>query len=230
VLGILTINLLLGQASPEAVTGLAQRTGADVLFVQELTSAAAAGLDRAGIDGQLPHRIAETRDGSGGSGIYARFPLADGLALASFMMAQPAARLKLPDGQQIDLVCIHLGAPAPPYLRERAARWRRELGMVPPPGDPPRVIAGDFNATADHASFRRLLSRGHADAAIQTGNGLVPTWGPGGRLGVLTVDHVLVDRRCAVLATSIHRVPGTDHRAVYARIRLPACTASHRQP
>jgi endonuclease/exonuclease/phosphatase family metal-dependent hydrolase len=38
---------------------------------------------------------------------------------------------------------------------------------------------------------------------------------------VITIDHVLVDRRCAVLASSVHAVPGTDHRAVYAVIRLP---------
>jgi len=33
-----------------------------------------------------------------------------------------------------------------------------------------------FNATLDHAQFRRLLRRSYADAAIQAGNGLSPTW------------------------------------------------------
>ena len=38
---------------------------------------------------------------------------------------------------------------------------------------------------------------------------------------VLTLDHVLADRSCAVLAYSVHVVPGSDHRAVYAEIQLP---------
>jgi hypothetical protein len=38
---------------------------------------------------------------------------------------------------------------------------------------------------------------------------------------VLTLDHVLVDRRCAVLEYSVHVIPGTDHRAIYAEVQLP---------
>jgi endonuclease/exonuclease/phosphatase (EEP) superfamily protein YafD len=86
------------------------------------------------------------------------------------------------------------------------------------------VLAGDFNATLDHAQLRRFLRLGYVDAASQVGRGLVPTWGPepNGRPAMLAVDHVLVDRRCAVLTTSAHRVPGSDHRALYAELRLPA--------
>ena len=86
------------------------------------------------------------------------------------------------------------------------------------------ILVGDYNATPDHAQFRRLLRLGYVDAASQVGHGLVPTWGPEPRSGLalFTVDHVLVDPRCAVLATSVHVVPGSDHRALYARFRLPA--------
>ena len=45
--------------------------------------------------------------------------------------------------------------------------------------------------------------------------------GPCGKLALLTIDHVLVDRRCAVVATSVHVLPGSDHRAVFAEVRLP---------
>jgi endonuclease/exonuclease/phosphatase (EEP) superfamily protein YafD len=83
------------------------------------------------------------------------------------------------------------------------------------------VLAGDFNATLDHVQFRRLLRTGHVDAAGQVGKGLVPTWGPVGRLAVLAIDHVVVDPGCAVLAASVHNLPGSDHRAVYAELRLP---------
>lgn len=107
--------------------------------------------------------------------------------------------------------------------------WRDDLavlaamGVPAGPCDPPSIVAGDFNSTLDHAGFRRLLRRGLADAARETGRGLVPTWSPAPwwPLGLLAIDHILVDRRCAVLETSVHRLPGTDHRAVFARLRLP---------
>jgi endonuclease/exonuclease/phosphatase (EEP) superfamily protein YafD len=222
VLGVLTANLLVGRAPAEAVVALVRSTGADVLFVQELTGDAAARLSCAGLSRLLPHQVTDARDSSLGSGIYARFALSCGLGLAPVATAQPTAQLELPSGQRVDLVCVHLSAPFPPSLRHRVVQWRDELALLPPPGDPPRVLAGDFNATADHAHFRRLLRLGHADAARETGNGLAPTWGPRGKRALLTLDHVLVDRRCAVLASSVHPLPGTDHRAVYARFQLPA--------
>lgn len=223
VLRVLTANLLVGRASAEAVTALVRRHSVDVLFLQELTSSAAVRLSQAGLNQLLPHQMADVRDESaGGSGIYARFPLSSGLPLPPVSMAQPTARLALPAGQRVELVCVHPCAPSPPSLRRSVARWRAELAVLPPPADPPRVIAGDFNATADHAQFRRLLRLGHIDAAEQDGNGLAPTWGPAGKPALLTIDHVLLDPRCAVLATAVHSLPGSDHRAVYAKFRLPA--------
>jgi endonuclease/exonuclease/phosphatase (EEP) superfamily protein YafD len=223
VLRVLTANLLAGQASEEAVAGLVQCKDVDVLFLQELTGAAVTRLGQAGLSHLLPYEMTDVRDGGPrGSGIYARFPLGGGLPLAPTAMAQPTARLELPSGQQVELICVHPCAPTPLSSRRSVARWREELAVLPPPADPPRLLAGDFNATADHAQFRRLLRLGHVDAAGRAGNGLAPTWGPAGKLALLTLDHVLVDPRCAVLAASVHHLPGSDHRAVYTEIRLPA--------
>jgi len=219
-LRVLTVNLLCGRADAEAVVALVRRTGADVLFLQELTDDAMTRLKQARLGDLMPQEIAELRGGPRGSGIYSRFPLSEGVPLAPVHAAQPTAVLELPGGESVELVCVHPHPPIPPWSRG-VARWRRELAVLPPPGELPRVLAGDFNATVDHALFREVLRLGYADAALQVGNGLVPTWGPAGRLPLITIDHVLVDRRCAVLASSVHAVPGSDHRAVYAEIRLP---------
>jgi endonuclease/exonuclease/phosphatase (EEP) superfamily protein YafD len=220
VLRVLTVNVLCGRADAEVVVALVRRTGADVLFLQELTSAAMASLSRAGLDELMPQKITELRRSSLGSGIYSRCPLSEGQPLAPVYAAQPTALLRLPGGEAVELACVHPRAPLPPSP-QGVARWRQELAVLPPPGKLPRVLAGDFNATLDHAPFRRVLRLGYADAALQAGNALVPTWGPLGSRPVITIDHVLVDRRCAVLASSVHTVPGTDHRAVYAELRLP---------
>jgi endonuclease/exonuclease/phosphatase (EEP) superfamily protein YafD len=226
VLRVITANLLHGRAAEEAIVGLVQRNAADVLFLQELTEPAVNRLKQAGLTDLLPHEMIDVRGESArGSGIYARFPLSNGLGLTPISVAQPTARLELPGGHRADLVCVHPHPPKPPWSRRNVARWRRELTVLPPPADPaagpPRVLAGDFNATADHAHFRELLRLGHVDAASEAGKGLLPTWAPWGSPGLLTIDHVLVDPRCAVLAASVHRLPGSDHLAVYAEFRLP---------
>ena len=219
-LQVLTLNLFAGQADADAVVARVRAVAADVLFAQELTDEVATRLKQAGLDDLLPHSTLDLRGGPRGSGIYSRFPLAEGPLVPYAHAAQPTALLTLPGGETVELICVHPCAPT----RQRAgvARWRRELGGLPAPGGRPRVVAGDFNATLDHSAFRDVLRLGYADSARQTGKGLVPTWGLPGRGAVLTLDHVLVDRACAVLGCSVQAVPGSDHRAVYAEIQLSA--------
>jgi endonuclease/exonuclease/phosphatase (EEP) superfamily protein YafD len=84
------------------------------------------------------------------------------------------------------------------------------------------IVAGDFNATLDHSVFRSAIA-GCADAAEQAGEGLTATWstrwprwlGP-------QIDHVLVTGGITTETLSVHDVPGSDHRAVLTRLRLPA--------
>jgi endonuclease/exonuclease/phosphatase (EEP) superfamily protein YafD len=225
VLRVLTVNLLYGRAAGAPLVELVHRTGADVLFLQELTDDAATRLKAAGLSDLLPGEMRDIqRYRYRGSGIYARYPLRGGLAIGDSFASQPTARLDLPAGPSVQLVCVHPHPPFPPWSRRAAPRWRGELAALPPPGDQPVILAGDYNATADHAQFRRLLRLGYVDAASQAGHGLVPTWGPRARGGpaLLTLDHVLIDPRCAVLGTAAHRLAGSDHRALYAEFRLPA--------
>ena len=224
VLRVLTANLLAGRAGAEAVAELVCRKHADVLFVQELTDGAAARLERAGLGDLLPHRVTQPMRHGAGDGIYARYPLRGGPLAAPASAAWCTARLDLPSGQFVQLACIHASPPQPPWAPGVTARWRSQLSALPAPGAGPRILAGDFNATLDHAQFRRLLRRGYVDAASQAGHGLSLTWGPqpGRRPALLAINHVLVDRRCAVVTTSAHRLTGSDHRALYAELRLPA--------
>jgi endonuclease/exonuclease/phosphatase family metal-dependent hydrolase len=220
-LRVLTVNLLVGRADPEAIVARVRQDGLDVLFLQELTAGAQTRLKQAGLEDLMPHSQVEHKDGGPrGSGIYSRFPLSQGPSLASTYAAQPTALLELPSGEEVELICVHPRAPA--LRRGGSAPWREELAVLPPPGKLPRVVAGDFNATVDHAAFRDVLRLGYADVAVATGHALIRTWGPQDKGLWLTLDHVLVSRDCAVLACAVHDVPGSDHRAVYAEIRLPA--------
>ena len=224
VLRVLTANLLVGRAGAEMVVELVCRKHADVLFVQELTDEAAARLQQAGLGDLLPYLVTQPMSRGTRGSIYARTPLRGGPLAAPVSAARCTAWLDLPSGQSVQLTCIHAAPPKPPWSPDATARWRSQLSALPAPGDSPRILAGDFNATLDHAQFRRLLRRGYVDAASQAGNGLSPTWGPrpDRHLTLLAINHVLIDPRCAVLTTSAHWLTGTDHRALYAELRLPA--------
>ncbi|WP_459963564.1 endonuclease/exonuclease/phosphatase family protein [Nocardia sp. IFM 10818] len=88
------------------------------------------------------------------------------------------------------------------------------------------IVGGDFNATYDHAPYRDLLRGRYADSAELLGVGALPTWPDGDSMGALTdsgpfigIDRVLVAGGHATEIRSI-TIPGTDHRAVVARLRL----------
>src|ERR1019366_6915779 len=82
-----------------------------------------------------------------------------------------------------------------------ATAW--DSGPASPPSPPPGLTSppGGPCRWSVSTPIRRLRRLGHGDAASQVGNGLVPTWGPEprGRPALLTIDHILIDPRCAVL-------------------------------
>lgn len=102
------------------------------------------------------------------------------------------------------------------------AGWSRE--PVAP------IIAGDLNATLDHAALRAVLGPVRA-ASIGSGHGLTGTFPTPLRpnwpavVGI-HIDHVLVPEGTAVVRYAILDVPGSDHRAVLARVRPPAVRAA----
>ena len=121
----------------------------------------------------------------------------------------------------VEIAAVH---PPPPLRDSIMPAWRGDLRALPPatPDGPLRILAGDFNATLDHAELRRLLDTGYTDAAAEVGAGLKGTWPHGRRFPPpVTIDHVLADSRAGVKAFSVHAITGTDHRAVLAELVLP---------
>ncbi|MFI6760710.1 endonuclease/exonuclease/phosphatase family protein [Micromonospora sp. NPDC050417] len=220
---VLTANLLFGTADATALIALVRDERVDVLAVQEFTPDIAARLDQLGLDDLLPHQQLGAEIGARGTGLYARFPLRDGGVRrngGSFLQAY--ATVLVPGAPPLLVESVH---PLAPHSLDVLPFWQADLEAEPPasPDGPVRVLAGDFNATLDHVLLRRLLETGYTDAADATGNGLTGTWGPydGDLIPPVTLDHVLVDRRIAVHDSSVHRLPGSDHRPVLATLTLP---------
>lgn len=218
-LTVLSANVELGGADPDALIALVDRYRPDLLSVQELTPSFASRLRGDGIDRRLPHSVLIARPKGHGAGLYARFPLTALRHQTHFLFRMPRAVIVLPDGRHLRVVAVH---PQPPNMS--VGRWEEALESLPTPGSGiPWVLAGDFNATFDQAEFRDLVDRGYRDAGAATGEGLEPTW-PSQQVfpwGLMTIDHVLADQRLGVAEYGVDALPGSDHRAIHAELVLP---------
>ena len=220
-LTVVSSNARFGGASAEALVALVRRTRADVLSVQELTPGLVRELDAAGLGELMPERVLDARPRGQGIGLFSRLALEPRSIPgqppeSARRSARVAARLG-GRGRRRPRAAAAAAAAGGLVARRHArpAHGRR-------PDGPVRILAGDFNATLDHAEFRRLLDSGYEDAADQVGAGLRATWPDGRRLPPpVTIDHVVADERSGVRAFSVHPIPGTDHRAVVAELVLP---------
>jgi hypothetical protein len=221
---VATVSLRKGHVPPGPVLDLVRRHRVDVLAAQELTARAEAALVAAGVCGLLPHvHVIPARPGavpSASGAVWTRFPIeARGAVPGAF--EQPTVLLRPEGGPAVELTSVHSFPPA--ISASAVRRWTLDLAALPAPSDDVlRVLAGDFNATFDHAAMRAVLARGYADASVRAGRGLAWTWRPLRlRLPRLSLDHVLVDPRIAVASVELVPVAGSDHLAVVAELVLP---------
>jgi len=206
------------RAAPEVVA-LARRLRVDVLAVAELTPEVAGAYDRAGIAKLLPYHSLNPQPAFFGTGLYGRLPLREAPAPAGTRYGLSAAAASPRGAAPFEVLAIHVPAPTSP---DDAADWRRDMRKLPGSGEGGlRILAGDFNATLDHAELRRLIATGYVDAASVVGGGLRPSWPVGRLLPPVTIDHVLADRRCGIRGVTVHKLPGSDHRAVIAELQIP---------
>jgi endonuclease/exonuclease/phosphatase (EEP) superfamily protein YafD len=221
---IATVSLRLGLVPAGPVVDLVREHGVDVLAVQELTPAAERRLQDAGLHRYLPHCHAiPARPGSveaASGAVWSRWPVtARGAAPGGF--EQPTVRLRVGGGPELEVTAVHARPPATSPAAVRG--WTADLAALPSPAPGTlRVLAGDFNATPDHAGLRSLLRRGYVDAARAAGRGRTWTWRPLRlRFPRLVLDHVLVDPRLAVTACAHLPVTGSDHRSLVVDVALP---------
>jgi Endonuclease/Exonuclease/phosphatase family len=223
-LRIATVSLRRGLVAPGPVLELVRRYDVDVLAVQELTPQAEAALRTAGLDGLLPYaHVLPARPGrvaAASGAVWSRVPVT-GRAEVPGGFEQPTVRLAADGAATVELTSVHT---VPPSTSPTAVRgWVGDLAALPAPTpDVLRVLAGDFNATFDHAALRAVLGLGYDDAARTVGRGLTWTWRPLRlRFPRLALDHVLVDPRITVASVDFVPVRGSDHRAVVAELVLP---------
>ena len=219
-LRIMTANLRAGLADPRTVVDLVRKHKIDVLTMPELTPTAVSALDREGLSDLLPHQVYDDRPGGDGSGIASNLPLRQIVLVEESTLSQPSAVVDLPGNEDLEITAVHV---QPPLGNANARTWHRELDELPKSTTDkrPRILAGDFNATLDHAAFRTLVDHGYADAGEETGEGMQTTWSSWPTGPPLTIDHIVTDTRCAISSYAVFDLPNSDHRAVMAEVILP---------
>ncbi len=221
-LTVLALNTYGGGATADEVVAAAADVGADVLALPETSaeSAEAVAADlatRTGTGYQVLSRTTGPWDASS-TALLVSERLGEYTERASPLTAHGAVRAEPVDGSGPVLVAVHPISPHEPG--DAMERWRRDLAAVTEPcrAEDDVIVAGDFNATLDHAPMRDVGSC--VDAAAEAGVGGVATW-PARfpRLVGAPIDHVLVDGdRYVVDAAAVLEVGASDHRAVVARV------------
>jgi endonuclease/exonuclease/phosphatase (EEP) superfamily protein YafD len=219
---VMTANLRLGLADADRVVAEVRQHDVEVLMLQELTGDEQERLNRAGLEAALPYHESVPRDGGGGTGLWSRYPLRDVQLPRDYSFAMVVARVAVP-GLPVapTAVALHLAGPVP-----NAGAWQRDIRRLPStlqalPDDAPVVVGGDFNATTDAVQFRRLLTGGYRDGADQAGAGITRSF-PSNRWypPLIAIDHV-VTRDAVATDVETLEIPGSDHRALLARVALP---------
>ncbi|WP_424890459.1 endonuclease/exonuclease/phosphatase family protein [Streptomyces sp. XH2] len=212
-LRILTANLEFGGATPGLLEAL-RRERPDLVSVQECSpEECAPALDGPQVRAAYPYRIVVGGGKAQGSALLSRFPLEpDGSVRGTLAMPRALVRVA---GTRLLFQVAH---PMPP-VAGGVELWRTELGrvraMAAARGEAPTVIAGDFNASQDHAAFRAVLDTGVRDSAALLGRSRTPTWPSltAPPLGA-QIDHVLLSPSLAPRRARFLDLTGTDHRGL----------------
>lgn len=210
---IFSANLLAGAAEAEPLLAAIERNDPDIVALQEATPENLATLKAAGVMKDLPYSSGVPAFGTRGYFTLSRWPLK--VIPGSGLLGDNWPEMRVGSTGMI-FRNIH---PSPPLKYGNTPRWKAALAEIPSSRGN-RFISGDFNSTLDHRAFRAVLDRGYRDAADETGNGFKWTWVVT-RTGRLVIDHVLVPPGVAVQSFEVIDLPGSDHNAVVARLRLP---------
>ncbi len=211
-LRVVTANVRFTNAEPEKLAGELLEADADVVFLQELTPPMVRVLVAAGYEQRYPFFTLSSNKVPRGLGIYSRFPLHDVDVLRRGL--NPVLIAQIDVGRvHLSLVNVHLVSPPHGMRAHRASAALAETAVREQP--PPRVVAGDFNATPYNKTMHQMRDLGLESAQQRGGHGLVPTWPNGAHLSLpVQVDHVLVDDALVVLDVRELRGSGSDHRPV----------------
>ncbi|MEB0288269.1 endonuclease/exonuclease/phosphatase family protein [Cryobacterium sp. 10I1] len=222
-LRIVSANVLLDNTELATLAGELVATDADVIVLEEVTPEHLATLAASPLWAAYPERILDALPGYHGSAIFSRLPIEDGGPIDVAGSPMLEARIHTPAGL-VRIIDVHAVAPV---TSENTVLWRgqyAELARIAASDTGTLILAGDFNATLDHAPLRRLVATGLRDAFVESGRGFGATWPrwDGVVPPLMRLDHVLVSQQVTVVAVTDQTSAGSDHRRLVVDLALPS--------
>jgi len=222
-LTLLYANLHDHNPEPAALAAVLHATGADILITSETPRTVADG--PGGLAAAYPYRL--VHDGAGETlrtAIWSKYPLGGGVLYLNNTVAPTgaAATADLGGGVTLGLIGGHFSRPF-----ERLHMIQAEaLGPIAAKLGQPLIVAGDFNA----APWSRVVARAAEVTGTRILGGYRVTWkghyqtplGPLPEPLGHQIDHVLLSDGIGVEAVETLDLPGSDHRAILVRLRIPA--------
>ncbi|WP_414719298.1 endonuclease/exonuclease/phosphatase family protein [Streptomyces sp.] len=216
---VLASNIEFGNAT-EGLLATIRREKPDLVFVEECDSTCSDALAARVSRTDYPYRNVVEGYSASGSAILSKYPLRAAPGIDS-ELAMPGS-VAVVAGHPVNVQLAHPLPPKPGTIDG----WRRDLGRVRSYASgvkgEPTLVAGDFNASQDHAAFRHILDAGQLrDSATLVGADRTPSWPTAVRrpLGA-QIDHVLVSEDFSVRSARFLDLKDTDHRALLVGLEL----------
>ena len=214
-LEIVHLNTQSGNPAREEIVDFVRRSGADLVFLAEVTPALLELL--AEVEGPL--RVVAGTPPSTPIGIVAlaRDDAVTGRLTNLGVSEVPAVLVETElAGEPLQVLGFHTSSPG---VERRSADRNDQLaaaGALVSDRSTPMVLVGDFNATPWTPAFRRLLDTGLVDA--QRGRGVDGSWPAGWGPFQIPIDHVLHTPDLTSTSYAYEESVGSDHESLRVAI------------
>ena len=223
-LSVMTLNCRFGRADPEEVVRCVRTYGVEVLALQEVKGKLLESLLDAGLNQHLPYLTQGTASPDDNGGYNAIFSAHQPVKASPSALDLPAAAVPLVELQTssgpIRVASVHPKSP-----QRGAKQWGMGIAALARLTHPPvpTIVMGDCNATLQHPTFRAMLAKsGLHDASLHLKAGSHLTFPSASALpSLIEIDHILTDGDLAPQSMHALRIPGSDHRALVARLTPP---------
>ena len=223
-LSVMTLNCRFGRADPEEVVRCVRTYGVEVLALQEVKGKLLESLLDAGLNQHLPYLTQGTASPDDNGGYNAIFSAHQPVKASPSALDLPAAAAPLVELQTssgpIRVASVHPKSP-----QRGAKQWGMGIAALARLTHPtvPTIVMGDCNATLQHPTFRAMLAKsGLHDASLHLKAGSHLTFPSASALpSLIEIDHILTDGDLAPQSMHALRIPGSDHRALVARLTPP---------